>query len=317
MNTTHILPVLALLPCFGAFASAQVNVPVNPRATYLRTVGDTSAVPAPAIPLSALGVSAGQWLRIATTGAYSDGGGADNQRGLTCVFSSSVTLLPDASGLVARVPGAVTAGAVVTTPNTYSSNQTTDIPQDFIVGRTSWENGIYVRVPATATHLFVSVLDPNWGFFGNNADPNNDFTAVFTAAAPPALHGTQEHCDLRTAVGGTPASSPQVKPASPFSTVSVEVHQRFGLSNGQIYGLVGDLFSTGGAPPIGALPNLHMGANCVVVSAGVVSANPGLWSFFVPPGYAGTTVILQGVFLNPSSRNGLLEISDAHRIELQ
>jgi hypothetical protein len=315
MNTRHLLPVLLLLPAVEL--AAQTQIPVNPRATYLRIENDPSAVPAPGIPLVALGVSPGSWLNITTTGNYSDGGGADNQRGLTAVFSSNVNLLPQSPGLVNRVPGAIAAGPRVTTPITYYGALATDIPQDFFVSANSWSNGTLVRVPVGATHIFVSVLDANYGYFGNNADPNSNFVAVFQAASAPALHGTKEHCELRTGVNGTATATPEVKQASPFATVSAEVHQRFGVSDNQVYLLGANLFATGGAPPVGPLPDVHMGTSFVLVQYGITTANPGLWSFFIPPGYPGTTMILQGFFLDGSSRNGFLDCSDAHRIELQ
>ena len=316
MNTRHLLPLLSV-PLLTALAAAQTPIPVNPRATYLRTDSDPSAVPAPAIPLGALGFTAGQWIQITTVGAYSDGGSTDNQRGLTAVFSNSSTLLTNAPGLVNRVPGAIAAGANVVTPMTYFGNTATDVPQDFLVSRNNQANGTFVRVPAGATHLFLSVDDPTYTFFGNNADPNNDFAAVITAAAPPALNGTQEHCELRTAVNGTPVAAPSVKPANAFSTLSVEVGQRFGTQSNLIWVLAANVYPTSGTPPVGPLPDVHMGTTFLLVQFGVVGPQPGQWSFFVPPGNAGTTLILQGFFLDPAARNGLLDCSDAHRIELQ
>ena len=85
-------------------------------------------------------------------------------------------------------------------------------------------------VPAGASHLFLSVHDGTYGFFGNNTDPNSDFHAVFSVVTPPLLHGSEEHCELRTGVNGTPSASPDVKPASPFATLNVEVAQRFVLT---------------------------------------------------------------------------------------
>ena len=318
MNTNHLFPVLLLVaPILDGVANAQIQIAVNPKATYLRHENDPNAVPAPGIPINALGLSPNQWVSVSTAGAYSDGGGADNQRSLTCVFSTNVTLLPNAPGVIARVPGAVAAGPTAATAITYYGALPTDIPQDFNVGRTGWANGTLVRVPANATHLFVAVNDPSYTFFGNNADPNSDFFVVFQAVTPPALHGTEEHCELRTGVNGTPTATPDVKQASPFATVSAEIHQKFGESDGQIYVLAANLFATGGSAPVGPLPDIHMGTTFVLVQFGVTSTAPGLWSFFVPPGHAGTTLILQSFFLESTARNGFLECSDPHRIELQ
>ncbi len=317
MNTNHLLALFLVPSTFGATISAQVQIPVNPRATYLRIENDPLAVPAPGIPVSALGTAPGQWLNISVTGSYSDGGGADTQENLVCLFSSSVTLLPNAPGLVNRVPGALAAGPSAITANTYYGNLPTDVPQDFVAVREGWANGTLVRVPAGATHVFVGVNDPSYTFLGNNADPNNDYFVVFTPATPPVLHGTREHCELRTGVNGAATASPEVKQANAFATVSAEIHQRFGVSDNDIYLLAANVYATAGAPPVGPLPDIHMGLTFVIAQVGVVAPTPGLWSFFVPPGYPGTTLILQSFFLENSARNGLLDCADAHRIELQ
>ncbi|MEO6597193.1 MAG: hypothetical protein ABIP94_20815 [Planctomycetota bacterium] len=318
MKTTHILAALVLPTCLVAPASAQVQIPINPKATYLRTDSDPGALPSPAIPLSAIGAVPGQWLSIATAGAYSDGSSGDTKKDLLCVFSSNPTLLTNAPGLVNRVPGAITAGASFVSGNTYYGSMSTDLAADFVVARTNWTNGGQVRVPAGAAYVFFSVYDStnNWTYFSNNVDPNMDYFAVFTAGNPATLPGTGEHPQLRTGVSGTPTATPDVKPANAFSTVSVEVAQRWGASTGELFIVGANIFPTGGAPPVGPLPDFYMGSGFVLVQVGVMTAAPGLWSFFVPPGNAGTTVILQGFFLTNTARNGLLSASDAHRIEL-
>ncbi|HEX5054787.1 MAG TPA: hypothetical protein VFZ65_23625 [Planctomycetota bacterium] len=317
MNTSTQLAALLLLPCFVATASAQVQIPINPKATYLRTENDPNAVPTPGIPLSAIGTAPGQWLSITTVGAYSDGGNPDTSKNLICVFSNSATLLPNAPGLVNRVPGAISAGADVVTPHTYYGNYATDIPQDFVVTRDTWTNGALVKVPVGATHIFFTVNDPSWVHYSNNADPNSDYFVVFSAGSPPALHGTEEHCELRTGVNGAPTLTPEVKQAAPFSTLNADVGQKWGLSTGDLYLLAANLYLTAGSPPVGPLPDFYMGSTFVIVQVGVTAAAPAPWSFFVPPGQAGHTLILQGFFLTNTARNGLLSASDAHRIELQ
>jgi hypothetical protein len=305
----------SLLPLsLSAIAAAQVQLPVNPRATYLRTA-EAAAQPAPAIPLSAIGAVPGQYLRISTSGAFGYNGGSDTTRNLACVFSSNTSLL--AASLTQRVPGAIAAGpALVTAAN--SGSALTDIAQDFVIGRNTWANGTLVLVPVGATHLFLSVFATSGAnSWGNHSDPNNDFAVVFTPVSPATLQGTAEHPERLTGVGGTATATPDVKPAAAFTTLSVEVAQRYGVSTNDIWLLGVNLFPTGGAPPVGPLPNFHMGSTFVIAQTGVTTTNPGQWSFFVPPGYAGTTLVLQGFFLNSTARNGILSASDAHRIELQ
>lgn len=315
--------VLFTVLCLAApitLAKAQVQIPINPRATFLGIFNDPSAVPAPAIPLSALGVGPGSWVQIATVGAFAANGGADSSRNLICVFSSNTTLLTPTNGLVNRVPGAVPVvhGAPFATLHTNNGNQPTDIAADFVVCRTGWSNGALVQVPAGANYVFLSVFgNSSYTYFSNNSDPNGDYFAVFTPATPATLQGTAEHCELRTGVNGTPSATPDVKQAAPFATVSVEVAQRFGVSTGELFVLGANLYATSGAPPVGPLPDFHLGLDFVVVQVGVMTSAPGLWSLFVPPGFGGTTLILQGAFLSTSAHNGLLSGSNAHRIELQ
>lgn len=306
-------PTLAafLLASSGALLHAQVSIPVNVMATYLRTNGDASVLPAPGIPLSAVGTGAGQWVRIETTGAYNGGGTGDVQQALFCLFSSSGTLLPD--GTTNRVPGALAAGPQAVSPRTYQGNIATDIPQDFIVASNGYENGVLVHVPAGATHVFCSIPD---NYFTNNADPNNDFAVVFTPATPPSMTGTNEHAGLRTGVNGTPTASPDVKTAAAFSTVGIEVRTRFGVSTGMPYLLMADLYQTSGSPPVAPFPGLFVGANAVLIQIGAVTTTPAQASIFIPPGHAGLTLILQAGYLG-DARNGLFQSSDPHRIQLQ
>jgi hypothetical protein len=215
---------------------------------------------------------------------------------------------------VSRVPGAIAAGPYAVTPNTISGNLPTDLATDFVVSRTSWASSTLVKVPLGATYLFWS---PSDGLFGNNSDPNADFAIVFTPVAPAALQGTAEHVELATAVNGTPTTTPDVKQAAPFSTISVEVRQRYGLSTGDLYVLGANLYPTANPAPVGPLPDTYMGTGYALVQAGITATTPGLWSAFVPPGLAGQTLILQGFTLNANARNGFVYASDAHRIELQ
>jgi hypothetical protein len=176
-----------------------------------------------------------------------------------------------------------------------------------------YENGTLVRGPAGVSHVFFSPYDDH---FGANPDPNNDYAVVLTPATPPLLQGTNEHVALLTGVNGTPTTQPDIKTAAAFSTLNAEIRQRFGVSTGQTYVLVADVFATAGDPPVGPFPDLHMGAGAQLMQIGAVTSGPAQWSLFVPPGVSGFTLILQAGYLG-NSRNGLFQSSDAHRIQLQ
>lgn len=310
MNHSTLLAALLLPACLAAPALAQIQIPINPKATFLRTNNDLSAVPAAAVPISALGVGVGQWLSIATAGAFSNSGSADNQRNLIAVFSSNNVLLAD--GVVNRVPGAIGAGPAFQTANTNFGNLPTNIAEDFIATNAK-SNGTLVKVPPGATHIFYCIAD---GYYSSNGDANNDYMVVFNVGVPATMQGTAEDCELRTGVSALPTLLPDVKTAVPFTTIYAEVHQRYDISTNQIYLLAFDVFPTGGAPPIEALPGIHLGVNFGVVQFGLVGTTPALWSVFTSPGYTGDTVVLQAAFLTEQARNGWVETSDAHQIQL-
>lgn len=310
MNHSPLLASLLLPALLAAPAVAQIQIPINPKATFLRTSNDPSAVPAAAVPLSALGVGVGQWLSVATVGAFSNNGSADNQRNLICVFSSNNVLSPD--GVTNRVPGAIAAGPSFATANTTYSSLVTDIPQDFVAVN-SISNGTLVKVPPGATHIFYCVAD---NYYSSNGDPNNDYFVVFNVGVPATMQGTAEDCELRTGVSALPTLLPDVKTAAPFTTIYAEIHQRYNISTNQIYLLVFDVFPTAGVPPLEVLQGVHVGPNFGIVQFGLVSTTPAQWSVFTSPGYSGDTIILQAAFLTDAARNGLVEMSDAHQIQL-
>lgn len=312
MNPNTLFSVaFAMSLCLGL--SAQVTIPVNVKATYMRTGNDPTAVPAPGIPLSAVGSGAGQLLSIRTVGRYQINGlGGDTQNTLVCVFSSSATLLPD--GQQARVPAAIAAGPSYPTVNAYYGNLATDIPQDFVISRTSWDNGVQVRVPTGATHVFVATTS---SFYGNHSDPNNDFAVVFETGVSATLPGTRENCKLLTGVGVTPTAEPDVKTAAAFSTINAEIRQVYGLSTGSVYMLFGSVFATSGPAPIGPLPGLHLGNGAQLLQIGSATTGPAQWSLFTPPGYSGSTLVLQAGYLDPNARNGIFMASNAHQLQLQ
>jgi hypothetical protein len=135
---------------------------LNSKATYLRTRKDDEPAAPLVIPLSELAAVPGDVLRIATVGTYSDetllADGYD--RRTSAVFSSSATVLADVSQRY-RVPGAIDAGANVTTASwlecvlIFCKVASSDIGQDFRV-----DPSVDVVVPAGAAYLIVAPLSP-------------------------------------------------------------------------------------------------------------------------------------------------------------
>lgn len=153
---------------------------LNSKSTYLRVEdGDTAAQPL-AISLAELGAQAGDRLRLAPVGTYSDQNvlkdGTD--RRLTGVFSASDVVGPP--GDRHRIPDAIDAGTDVITESylecilIFCTLRSSDIPQDFRIDPT-----VDVVVPANAQYLFVSPTptgqwwNDNSGFgFGVTVDVN-------------------------------------------------------------------------------------------------------------------------------------------------
>lgn len=149
----------------GAQRSEAVDVPLDPRGTFLRTNSDPNAAPPLILNFAGQGVGPGTLLRIRALGDYRSAPSfGDDRRRVVCVFSSSGTLL--ASDQIARVPGAIDASTAVFTSATFIGDLPTDIPEDFFCA------DVIVPVPAGATHLFVGVTD---SFYGDNDDPDGNF----------------------------------------------------------------------------------------------------------------------------------------------
>jgi hypothetical protein len=307
-NLRALLPLLAL----AAATTAQTwTYPLDPRAAYLRTNSDQPQPPL-VLGLATLGLSPGQWLRIATTGDFRYvNGGTDTYRSLCGVFSTNATLL--ATNVQQRVPGAIAAGPAFPSGGTYSGSLPMDIPQDFFASRNLWDNGVEVEIPNGATHLFLGVHD---SLYNDNVDPDGDYGVVVTLLPTPVLPGTGEHVVLASSVGGTPA--PQLWNAPAGSTVTAQLRYPLGFVDGALYAFVGDTMATGGAVPQ-LLPRLWMG-NLLVLQFGLLPATPSFtdsWQLQVPAGLNGVTLLLQGGVLTTAARNGTYETTDAHRFVLQ
>ena len=145
---------------FGLF------IPVNPRATFLRTNID-APFDATAIDLFRYGIEPRDRIHLARVGFYKRGAEyTDSSIDLVGVFSESATLL--GSSNPRRVVGAIDAGVDVETIPTYQGGLSTNIVQDFTIG----PGFVDISVPFGAAYLFVS---PNDSYFVDNTDPDANF----------------------------------------------------------------------------------------------------------------------------------------------
>lgn len=311
----RIAASLSSLALFAAASLAQTwTLPLNPRATYLRTNNDSPLAPL-ILDLASLGIAPGSWLQVGTIGGFRYiNGGQDGFRSLIGVFSSSNTLL--ATSVQARVPGAIAAGPAFASGGTYYGALPMDIPEDFMCSRNAWDDRLTVQVPAGAAFLFLGVHD---SLYNDNADPNNDYAAVVTVVPTPTLPGTGEHLELRCAVGAaaTPVSAPDVHATTPGAVMRAELHYPIGYADGSLYVFVGDTVATG-TPPLQLLPNLWT-PNLILLQAGLLPATGGwtdTWSMVAPSGFSGTTVVIQAGALVPTARNGFYATTNAHRFVL-
>ncbi|QOI99594.1 MAG: hypothetical protein HRU70_03510 [Phycisphaeraceae bacterium] len=152
--------------------AGDVTVPINPRATYLRTSNDAGALAAPAIDLASIGFGPGDVLRFERLGGYAhQSGSPDNSASGMCgVFSAGSVLLGGSERH--RVPGALDASAPFVSGRTFYNSLETDIPEDFLITANAGPGFAVVQVPAGATHVFVCALD---SLYHDNTDPNGDF----------------------------------------------------------------------------------------------------------------------------------------------
>jgi hypothetical protein len=158
---------------FNSFAQVDTTISIDPTSAYLRT-NDDPCLDAIPIELSTLGISVGDYLRLAQLGDFNNGPGGDIYKRMIGVFSSNDSLLD--SSLLHRVPGAIDAGEDFVTSPTYVGNLPTDIPEDF------WIDTVIVQVPDSALFLFVSTHD-SW--YWDNSDPDSDFAISIKITSAP------------------------------------------------------------------------------------------------------------------------------------
>jgi len=149
-------------------ANGSVEITVSVRGVYMYVDPNRSYdVELPGIAdLANNGISAGDTILITFEGSVDNYGGSDYHsiEDLIGVFSSSNELLSVTE--VDRVPGAINAGDDYTTSQTHFSQETTDIPEDFLITPST---GFTIQVPQNAKYLFISMLD-SW--YPDNTSPN-------------------------------------------------------------------------------------------------------------------------------------------------
>ena len=146
--------------------SAEIDVSV--RGTYLYVDPNRSSeVESPGIfDLQSNDISPGDTILITFEGTVDVYGEDDyyTLEYLIGVFSSTNQLLSVTEA--DRVPDAINAGDDYTTSQTYFSQETTDIPEDFQITPST---GFSIQVPQNAKYLFISMLD-SW--YPDNTSPN-------------------------------------------------------------------------------------------------------------------------------------------------
>ena len=163
------------------YGLAGQRLPLNPRATCLRTDSpDTPASPL-VVDLASLGLSPGEVIRIRTAGDYLYGSSAPGAGSTAiAVFSSSNVVLP--ATVANRVPDAIQCSLpAYVTAATSLGGLPTDVPFDWAAGP-SW---VDVQIPGTgptaARYLMVGVDDSYWG---DNSDPEGDLAIIIARATP-------------------------------------------------------------------------------------------------------------------------------------
>lgn len=167
--------VLGTLTTAGSL-QAQTTMSINPKATYLRTSQDPSAVYAFPIDLAGLGILPGNLILLEQLGDFKAGTGyVDTSLRMMGVFSETSTLLPPNN--LHRVPGAIDAGTDFTSSVTYWGGLSTDIPEDFEIANTT------IEVPSGAKYLFAAAHD---SLYGDNTDPDGDYAVRITVVPEPS-----------------------------------------------------------------------------------------------------------------------------------
>lgn len=177
---------LSVLMLFLQTEAMAITIPIDPLKTFLFTnndpwSGNGSVAGTTPILLSDIGLTGGDYIQLEKIGDWYDGyagyvgvdvAALDVMNEMIGVFSSSDELL--APSILARVPGALGAGAEYATWNTLFGNLSTDVYGDFRIDNT------FLPIPFGAKYLFVAAHDI---YYSDNSDPDGDYAVRITQIA--------------------------------------------------------------------------------------------------------------------------------------
>ena len=170
------LVLSGVLLALCARTQAQITVPLNSQATYLRTFSDPDALAAPPTDISPLGLHAGNMIILLVTGEFSYCTYCPDLKNEIApyqaagVFSSTAELR--SADQLNRVPEAIASDSPpITALNTYIGSLSTDMPQDFQIDVAGRSPATILTIPTGANFLFAAVVDSVYGDIG---DANGD-----------------------------------------------------------------------------------------------------------------------------------------------
>ncbi|MFM1873036.1 MAG: Concanavalin A-like lectin/glucanase superfamily, partial [Planctomycetota bacterium] len=131
--------------------------------------------------------------------------------------------------------------------------------------------------------------------------------------------GTDEGLVLATGVGGPPTSGvgADVRPIAGGQGAWVAYSTSDPARLGRVAALLAEVRATGAPVIHPVFAGLHVLQPIVAHGPVTLSSAGATWLWPAPPGFAGLSVMLQAVALDPTAANGLFVASDAHELRLQ
>jgi len=180
----------------------SAEIQIDPSRTYLHVSNDNVG-PSMPIDLSEYGIEPGDQIELTRLGDFDNGGSGSAGLGMIGVFSENDTILSGDQSQ--RVPGALGAGGDHTTPSTYYGDETTDIPEDFLVANNTGEKvNVTVTVPEGAEYVTVAARD---SLYEDNSDPDGDFAVRITVVSEGGGDGSTDRVGISAPSDISPGSS--------------------------------------------------------------------------------------------------------------